>query len=100
MDAPGWFVHKNSPGVGIIAKEPTWTSDVDYLTQNNRSLQSYACFLQLFPVARSTSNVRVSSFGKFFRLREIGSCTRFSGREVVIAIGIALPKCDARCKES
>ena len=36
-DSCGWFVHKKTPGVGDIMKEPVWALDVDYLTQNDRN---------------------------------------------------------------
>ena len=29
---------QNSPSSGDITKEPVWTFDIDYITQNSRSL--------------------------------------------------------------
>ena len=78
-------------GSGDIMKEPMWTFDVDYVTQNNSTyncLQRYACFLSLYKL-----NIRSFIWHKrFMKLHD------FWGLK--LSLSLPYQKLTEYCKES
>ena len=79
---------------GNITKEPKWTFDVDYVTQNNRSSQLRTVVCKAYAYFLNNCSELHEFLWTVRTLRATSRCTSFLFLEHEVVIASALPKLD------